>query len=302
VIISVENLSHKYGDRTALTGVSFSIEEGELYGLLGPNGSGKSTLFRILSTLMAPASGQARIAGFDIHSQAAEVRRKIGVVFQSYSQDKSLTVWENLEAQGYLFGLSGAFLKRRAGEALERLGLADRRNDVAKTLSGGMRRRVEIAKALLHQPAVLLMDEPSTGLDPVARHELWRFLNDLRQETGVTILVATHLLEEADLCDRILLLHEGRVVAAGTPAELKAEVGADVVVLETRDPVDLRRLVQERFGLEATEAGGTLRVEVQAGHRFAAEAVEAFPGAIVSVAFHKPTLADIFFDRTGANL
>jgi ABC-2 type transport system ATP-binding protein len=302
VILSVENLTHRYGQRIALSGVSFGLEAGELFGLLGPNGSGKSTLFRILCTLMAPASGDVRIAGYDVCSRPADVRRRIGVVFQSFSQDKSLTVWENLQAQGRLFGLSGAVLRERAAEVLERLGLADRRNDLAKTLSGGMRRRVEIAKALLHQPPVLLMDEPSSGLDPVARHELWRFLSGLRKSTGVTILLATHLLDEADLCDRILLLHEGHVVASGTPAELKAAVGADVVMLESEDAAALCRQIAEKYGHEARIVDGIVRVEVTAGHRFAAEAVESFPGAIQSVAFHKPTLGDVFFDQTGANL
>jgi ABC-2 type transport system ATP-binding protein len=302
VIVQAENISHRYGDRIALSGVSFEVPQGVVYGLLGPNGSGKSTLFRILSTLMAPTSGSARIAGFDIASQAAQVRRQIGVVFQSHSLDKKMSVIENLLAQGQLFGMSGNTLRSRADEAMTRLGLSDRRNDLTGELSGGLRRRVEIAKALLHRPKVMLMDEPSTGLDPVARRELWQFMADLRRQEEITVLVTTHFLEEADRCDTLLLIHEGKAVTRGTPAELKAKVGGDVVSFEVADPAAVQRDIKAKFGYDSTAANGVVRVEIANGHRFAAEAVEAFPGAIQSMAFHKPTIEDVFFDITGAKL
>lgn len=302
MIVSVEHLSHRYGDREALRDLSFEVEEARLFGLLGPNGSGKSTLFRILATMMAPTEGRVVVAGVDAAADPDEVRRRIGVVFQSQSLDKKLTVAENLTAQGHLYGLSGGLLRERTGEALERLGLAERRDDIVETLSGGLRRRVEIAKAMLHRPQVLLMDEPSTGLDPGARRELADYVAELRDREGVTVILTTHILDEADRCDRLLLLHEGRKVAEGTPEELKARVGGDVVVLEAKDAGSLAREIRRNFGVPVSQVNGTLRVEIENGHRFITDVVEAFPGRIDSVALHKPTLEDVFLDETGARI
>ncbi len=302
MIVAVENVTRQYGARTALAGVSFNVREREIFGVLGPNGGGKSTLFRILATMLAPTSGTASVAGYDVDRQAAEVRRRIGVVFQSQSLDKKLTVFENLRAQGHLFGMHGRLLAERTEEVAQRLGLADRRNDLVDTLSGGLRRRVEIAKGLLHRPDVLLMDEPSTGLDPGARRELWQYVEELRDQQGITVLVTTHILDEADRADRLLLLHEGKVVAEGAPQELKARIGGDVVILDVSEPARLAPQLQAKLGVEATPVNGSLRIEIGNGHRFIAEAVEAFPGAIRSVALHKPTLEDVFLDETGARL
>ena len=224
------------------------------------------------------------------------------MVFQSQSLDRKLSVAENLRGQGHLFGLSGAPLRARLEEVLARLGLAERRNDLVGSLSGGLRRRVEVAKALLHEPEVLLMDEPSTGLDPGARRELWQYMEDLRTEKGVTVLLTSHILDEAERCDRLLLLHQGRAVAEGTPAELKARIGGDVVVLDVAEPEALRDQLAQRFGVEPRVADGALRVEIANGHRFITEVVEAFPGLIRSVALHKPTLEDVFLDETGASI
>jgi ABC-2 type transport system ATP-binding protein len=299
-VILAENLSHQYGSRVALSNVSFEVKAGEIFGLLGPNGGGKSTLFRILSTMMAPTGGRAEVAGHDVARDPAAVRRAIGVVFQTQSLDKALTVAENLRAQGHLHGLSGPKLRDRIAQVLDRLGLADRRNDIVETLSGGLKRRVEIAKGLLHRPVVLLMDEASTGLDPGARRELWQYVEELRSREGVTILLTTHILDEADRCDRLALLHQGRVVAEGTPAHLRSRIGGDVVVLETADVADLARRIETRFGLQPSVVDGVLRVEIANGHRFITEVVEAFPGAIDSVGLHKPTLEDVFVRETGA--
>ena len=302
MIVSVSELTHRYGERTALDKISFDVPEGRIFALLGPNGGGKSTLFRILSTVMAPSAGRASVAGFDVTDEPAQVRRLIGVVFQSQSLDRKLTVGENLRAQGYFFGLCGASLHDRIREVTTRLHLDSRIDDIVETLSGGLRRRVEIAKALLHRPRVLLMDEPSTGLDPAARRELWQYISDLRSIENATVLLTTHILEEADRADELVLLHQGRIVAAGTPSELKARVGGDVVVLETGDLATLEAGIAARFGVRATASGSSLRVEIENGHRFIAEVVEAFPGAIQSVALHKPTLEDVFLDETGATL
>jgi ABC-2 type transport system ATP-binding protein len=301
-VIQVENLTHRYGDRFALSKVSFEVKKGEVFGLLGPNGGGKSTLFRILSTMMVPTEGRAIIAGHDVERDPASVRRTVGVVFQTQSLDKALTVEENLRAQGHLHGLSGAKLRERMEFATKSLGLADRRRDVVETLSGGLRRRVEIAKALLHRPQVLLMDEASTGLDPAARRDLSRHVEELREREGVTILLTTHILEEADRCDRLVLLHQGNIVAHGSPAELRAGIGGDVVVLESADTAGLAAGIEQRFGVKPTLVDGQVRVEMQSGHRFIAEVVEAFPGAIESVGLHKPTLEDVFVRETGAGI
>jgi ABC-2 type transport system ATP-binding protein len=299
-VIRVENLSHSYDSRVALSKVSFEVKAGEIFGLLGPNGGGKSTLFRILSTLMVPTGGCAEVAGHDVAREPAKVRRGIGVVFQTQSLDKALTVEENLRAQGHLYGLSGSDLRGRIDRTIERLGLAARRKDVVETLSGGMKRRVEIAKGLLHRPVVLLMDEASTGLDPGARRELWHYIEELRNDEGVTILLTTHILDEAGRCDRLALLHQGRLVAEGTPLQLRSRIGGDVVVLETADTAALGRQIETRFGLKPNVMDGQLRVEIANGHRFIAEVVEAFPGAIESIGLHKPTLEDVFVHETGA--
>jgi ABC-2 type transport system ATP-binding protein len=287
----------------ALSNVNFEVKAGEIFGLLGPNGGGKSTLFRILSTMMVPTGGRAEVAGHDVARDPAAVRRSIGVVFQTQSLDKALTVAENLRSQGHLHGLSGPKLRDRIVQVMERLGLADRRNDIVETLSGGLKRRVEIAKGLLHRPVVLLMDEASTGLDPGARRELWQYVEELRSREGVTILLTTHILDEADRCDRLALLHQGRVVAEGTPAHLRSRIGGDVVVLEAAegaDAADLAGRIETRFGLKPSLVDGALRVEIANGHRFITEVVEAFPGAIDSVGLHKPTLEDVFVRETGA--
>ena len=301
-MIQVKNLTHRYGDRVALSNVSFEVKKGEIFGLLGPNGGGKSTLFRILSTMMVPTEGQALIAGFDVERNPGEVRRHVGVVFQTQSLDKALTVEENLRAQGHLHGLSGAILRDRMERAMEQLGLSDRRKDLVEALSGGLRRRVEIAKALLHKPQVLLMDEASTGLDPAARRELSKHVENLREGEGVTILLTTHILSEADRCDRLVLLHQGKIVAHGTPSQLRSSIGGDVVVLETGDTKSLAERIEQRFGLQSSVMDGTVRVEIQNGHRFIAEVMEAFPGTIESVGLHKPTLEDVFVRETGASI
>jgi ABC-2 type transport system ATP-binding protein len=301
-VISVDNVSHRYGSRPALSHVSLEVRPGEVFGLLGPNGGGKSTLFRILSTMMLPGEGTAVIAGKDVKREPAGVRRNTGVVFQSQSLDRHLTVEENLRAQGHLYGLWGAVLRERIAQAALRLGLEDRMADLVGDLSGGLKRRVEIAKALLHRPKVLLMDEASTGLDPRARRELWQYIEELRRGEGVTILLTTHVLDEADRCDRLVLLHQGKVVAGGPPAELKAKIGGDVVVLAASDPDSLAPQIAARFGVRPAVVNGEVRVEIGNGHRFITEVVEAFPGAIESVGLHKPTLEDVFVRETGAHI
>jgi ABC-2 type transport system ATP-binding protein len=304
-VISVENVVHRYENRTALNGVSFDVRPAELFGLLGPNGSGKTTLFRILSTLMLPTAGRATIMGWDAAQEPARLRRQIGVVFQAQSVDVKLTAYENLWHQGHLYGLRGPSLQKRIHEILSRVGLADRAKELLETFSGGMQRRIELAKGLLHHPGVLLLDEPTTGLDPGARRDLWQYLRTLRDEEHVSVLVTTHLMEEAERCDRLAIMNEGNLVALGTPAELKSEIGGDVVMLDAAHDAELlAERIRSRFHMETTilenhVRKNQVRIECQGAHRFVTEVVEAFPGEIEGISISKPALEDVFIRRTG---
>jgi ABC-2 type transport system ATP-binding protein len=291
---------HRYENRTALNGVSFEVRPAELFGLLGPNGSGKTTLFRILSTLMVPTAGRATIMGCDAAQEPSRLRRQIGVVFQAPSIDVKLTAYENLWHQGHLYGLRGQVLKKRIQEILSRVGLSDRAKEVVETFSGGMQRRIELAKGLLHHPGVLLLDEPSTGLDPGARRDLWQYLATLRDEEHVSVLVTTHLMEEAERCDRLAILNEGNLVALGTPTELKSEIGGDVVLLDAaHDAGLLAERIRARFHVETTVLENQVRIEREGAHRFVTEVVEGFPGEIEALSVSKPALEDVFIRRTG---
>src|SRR5215471_12895228 len=298
-IIQIEQLRHRYGQREALRGISLDVLPGEIFGLLGPNGSGKTTLFRILSTLMLPTGGQALISGFDVARQADEVRRRIGVVFQEQSIDVKLTAAENLWHQGHLYGLRGSLLRDRIREMLGRVGLEDRAKEKVETFSGGMQRRVELAKGLIHRPGVLLLDEPTTGLDPGARRDLWQYLHELRLQQRVSVIITTHLMEEAERCDRLAILNLGEIVALGTPAQLRSQIGGDVIVLEAAQPASLALRIQQKFKITATLLDSKVRMETQNGLDFVTRLVEAFPGEVQSISVSKPTLEDVFIHRTG---
>lgn len=300
--IHLSGITHRYGERVALSDVSFVVRPAEIFGLLGPNGSGKTSLFRILSTLMLPSGGSASIMGADVTAQPNNVRRNIGVVFQAQSVDIKLSAAENLRHQGHLYGLRGAALASRLNEMLSRVGLADRANERVETFSGGMQRRVELAKGLLHRPSVLLLDEPTTGLDPGARRDLWKYLAQLRDSEGVTVLVTTHLMEEAERCDRLAILNDGKLVGLGTPAELKAEIGGDVVTLEPADPANAPSLAEKiglRFAVKTIALGGKVRLETVNAPIFVTKVVEAFLGDIKGFSVSKPSLEDVFISRTG---
>jgi ABC-2 type transport system ATP-binding protein len=308
-IVEVETLSYSYAPakrggtpRSALKDVSFGVRKGEIFGLLGPNGGGKTTLFKILSTLLVPQSGAVRIAGLDVRTHPHAVRRHLGVAFQSPSLDKKLTAKENLRHHGHLYGLRGAGLEERIRLMMERVNLQDRANDLVETLSGGMARRVELAKTLLHAPELLLLDEPSTGLDPGARRDLWEQLKALRSKDGVTVLLTTHLMEEATGCDRLALLHRGQIVALGSPEQLTSEIGGDVLIVHSTDPQKLGNEIRDHFRCAATVLNGTVRIEREDGHLFIPQLVEAFPGRIHGISLGKPTLEDVFIHRTGHRL
>jgi ABC-2 type transport system ATP-binding protein len=269
--------------RQALAGLDLTVEPGEVFAVLGPNGGGKTTLFRLLSTLLPIQAGTASILGRDVARETAAVRASIGVVFQAPSLDRKLTVAENVNIQGALYGLAGAELARRRDALLDQFGLRDRSRELVEKLSGGLKRRVELAKGLLHEPRLLLLDEPSTGLDPAARNDLWRHLRSLRNERGTTVLVTTHFLDEADAADRIAILHEGKLVALGPPEELKARVGGDSITIETAAADSLAAAIRDKLNLPAQVIDGLVRLEVPEGHRWISKLAEAFPGQFASI-------------------
>ena len=294
--IKVENLSYAYGTRRALVDVTFSISQGEVFGFLGPNGSGKTTLFKILSTLIPVDQAAVNIFGYALRNETQRVREYLGVVFQRPSLDLKLTVTENLRHHGHLYGLSGRTLDRRIQEALDQFELVDRSQERVETLSGGLQRRVELAKATLHKPKLLLLDEPSTGLDPGARRSFRTYLASL-QET--TIILTTHILDDAEACDRVGILSEGKLVAIGTPGELKRRVGGDVVIVDSPEPEQLCPKISQKFACTPILVEGLLHIESRNGHEFVRDLVAAFPQAIRSVRFGKPTLEDVFIKLTG---
>jgi ABC-2 type transport system ATP-binding protein len=300
--VVVDHVAHHYGERQALAGVSFDVQAGEVFGLLGPNGSGKTTLFRLLSTLMPIQSGRVEIGGRDASQQPDGVRQLIGVTFQSPSLDGKLTVQENLKHQGHLYGLSGRALKARCQEVMALLNVTDRASQYAETLSGGLKRRVEIAKCLLHSPQILLLDEPSTGLDPGARHDLWNALESLQRNQGVTVLVTTHLMEEAERCHRLALLDSGNLIALGKPDELRELVGGDSLTIQADQPDVLAQELSGRFGLSAQRIGNALRLEHERGYELITEIATQLPGTFRSMTLGKPTLEDVFIKLTGHQL
>jgi ABC-2 type transport system ATP-binding protein len=251
---------------------------------------------------MVPSGGVATIRGFDVAKEPAQVRQQIGIVFQARSLDIKLTVEENLRHAGHLYGLSGKHLRTRIADVLHRVALTDRARDYVETLSGGMQRRVELAKGLIHSPAVLLLDEPTTGLDPGARLDLWQYLRMLRDEEGVTVLVTTHMMEEAEYCDRLAILSEGKLVALGSPEELKSTIGGDVVLFETESEHAAESLAARmgiRFEVAPTVLANTVRLERENGHRFLTAVLDAFPGEVRGVSVSRPRLEDVFIQRTG---
>ena len=303
--VETENIRHTYPARRksrarqALDGIDLSVRKGEIFGFLGPNGSGKTTLFKILSTLIPPSGGTGKILGFDLINELNQIRKQIGVVFQRPSLDKMLTVGENLLHQGHLYGLRGLALRSAARRELEKFGLADRNDESVQTLSGGLMRQVELAKGLMHSPQLLILDEPSTGLDPGARRALWETLSMLRDNDSVTILLTSHLSEEADRCDRLAIMDDGNIVATGSPDELKKEIGGDIITITSPTPNELIGRISAKYSGEPKMVNGKIRMEIEHGHEFIPKLVESFPGLVSEIKLAKPTLEDVFIVRTG---
>lgn len=300
--LRVAELRASYGERRVLDGVSFEVGPGEIVGLLGPNGCGKSTALSVLVGLVRADSVRVSLEGVEVAPGGRAMRTMMGVVFQSPSLDPRLRVRENLRFAAALYGLAGKEREDRIDAALVRADLVARAGDLVKELSGGMRRRLELERALLHRPELLLLDEPTTGLDEVSFRRAWHHLSALRDD-GMSVLLSTHRAEEAAACDRVLFLHEGRVVADGSPEALIAEMEGDVITLEVEDPVRVAELLRERLGLEARVVGGRVRLEGVPGPASMPRLVEALPDGVVrSMSLHRPTLADVFARRTGSEL
>lgn len=298
-LLEIGDVSFRYGSRTALQQVSFSVDEGEVFGVLGPNGGGKTTLFRLLATLLPPQTGTLRLGDIDIARQPQAARQRLGVTFQSPSLDPKLTVRENLWHQGHLYGLRGLPLKQQIHAVTDALGLASRRDELVQHLSGGLKRRVEIAKSLLHRPQVLLLDEPSTGLDPGVRADLWDFLLRLRRERQVTILVTTHLMDEAERCDRLAVLDAGKLVALGSPAALRAEIGGECLTLQVAEPSAFAALVRARWQVPVRVLNDAVRIEHPQALALLQEIAAEYREQIQSAVLSRPTLEDVFLARTG---
>jgi ABC-2 type transport system ATP-binding protein len=300
--ITVNRLEHSYGSRVALCGVDLEIQRGSIFGFVGPNGGGKTTLFNILSSLIPIQSGTVESLGFRLDRECSEYRRQIGVTFQAPGLDRRLTVRENLLHQGHLYGLSGRALQSESALLLERFGVADRSADIVDTLSGGLKRRVELAKCLIHRPQLLLLDEPSTGLDPGARRELWQYLEELRSRDSVTVVVTTHLMEEAERCDELILLDQGSIVAQGTPSGLREEIGGESVTIGCDQPDELRVRISGELGLEFSRSGEVLRLRSSEGHEILRAVAGRFSGEIRAISVDKPTLEDVFLEKTGRRM
>jgi ABC-2 type transport system ATP-binding protein len=299
VAIGISGVEHHYGSRQALVDLSFDIQDSELFAILGPNGGGKTTLFRLLSTLIPLQAGCVTILGHDLTSEPAAIRASVGVVFQAPSLDRKLTVAENIRLQAALYGLRGSGLEKRLDELLCQFALSDRKHELTEKLSGGLRRRVELAKGLIHNPRLLLLDEPSTGLDPAARSDLWQYLRQLKTSQGTTIVLTTHYLDEAEGADRLAIVNEGRLVALGQPDDLRSQVGGDSITIDTRDPARLAEKIQQSAGLTARVVDDAVRLEVLNGHTWIARLIEQFPGEISSIRLGRPTLEDVFIAKTG---
>jgi ABC-2 type transport system ATP-binding protein len=300
--IEVTDLVKSYGDVEAVRGVSFTVPRGEVFGFLGPNGAGKSTTINMLCTLAKPTSGTARVSGFDVLTERDAVRRHIGLVFQDPTLDGYLTAEQNLRLHAELYGIDPGAIEARMDQMLEMVDLADRRDKPVMTFSGGMRRRLEIARGLLHSPRVLFLDEPTIGLDPQTRSSIWRYIRALQESEGTTIFMTTHYMDEAELCDRIAIMDRGEIVVLDTPEALKASVGADRVVLGTADDDAAIAALRERFGIEAAVAEGAVTFHVESGEAFVPRLFAELSVAITSVAVSRPTLDDVFMSYTGSTI
>ncbi len=300
--VDVDHLAKRYGELEAVKGVSFSVAEGETFGFLGPNGAGKSTTISMLCTLVDPTSGSARVAGYDVVRERSLVRQNIGLVFQDTTLDDYLTAEENLRFHAELYGVPKATIGERLRAVMEMVGLWERRRSLVRTYSGGMKRRLEIGRGLLHSPRVLFLDEPTVGLDPQTRSSIWGYINDLKRRERITIFLTTHYMDEAEYCDRIAIMNAGEIVVLDTPEALKASVGKDRVVIQTADDNAAIAALNDRFGIDAAVHEGNVTFAVPGGEQFVPRLFAELGVPIRSVSVARPSLDDVFMSYTGTTI
>jgi len=301
-VIEASNLVKRFGELEAVKGVSFSVKEGEIFGFLGPNGAGKTTTINILCTLLKPTDGQAKVNGHDVVKERSQVRQSIGLVFQEPALDDYLTAEQNLRFHGYAYGIPKNVLEPRLKELLEMMELWDRRKGKINTYSGGMKRRLEIARGLLHHPRVLFLDEPTLGLDPQTRRRIWDYIHDLRKRENLAIFMTTHYMDEAENCDRIAIIDYGRTVALDTLEKLKDGIGGDVISVKTEDNEEAMRLLEGQYKLKPGIENGIISFTVPHGEEFLPKFVSGFPLRLLSIGLRRPTLEDVFLKLTGRNI
>jgi ABC-2 type transport system ATP-binding protein len=296
--VSVRGLEKRYGPIQAVRGIDLDVKPGEVFGFLGPNGAGKSTTIKMLCTLVTPTAGRAEVAGLDVITQRTKVRRQIGLVFQETTLDEYLTAEQNLKFHAAIYGMPRRTVGPRVDAVLDLVGLGDRKSSAVRTYSGGMKRRLEIARGLLHSPRVLFLDEPTIGLDPDSRQVLWRYVDELRRREDITVFLTTHYMDEAERCDRIAIINHGTIVALGTPAQLKAQVGDDRVRIVTADNVESAKKLASKLKIEAVPDGEALLVTVPDGEGFVPK-LFGIGITVQSVSVSRPTLDDVFMAHAG---
>jgi ABC-2 type transport system ATP-binding protein len=301
-IIRVENLTRRFGSILAVDNVSFEVEAGTIFGFLGPNGAGKTTTINILCTLLSPTAGSAYIDGHDCNLESSEVRKSIGIVFQDSSLDKDLTARENLLFHAYLYNVHKTERKQRVEDALKLVDLSERGDDLVKKFSGGMKRRLEVARGLIHRPKVLFLDEPTLGLDPQSRSNLWEFITALPEKHNVTIFMTTHYMEEAEVCDKIAIIDRGRIITSGTPAELKKLIGGDVIYLKTADNKKAIEDLKNLLEVEVSERDGEIFISALRGDVCIPKIIREIGESVLSVRMQRPTLNDVFLKLTGKEI